>query len=504
MDSWSGMKKLRLIKEPITIPKHNAFPYQQEAVTSIRDLEYAAIFHEQGLGKTKIAIDILLYWLEKTTIDTVLIVTKKQLIHNWKQEFESHTFIKPEVLNSDRLNNHYVLRSPSRVIIANFEVLLFEKGQITSFLKARNVAIIIDESAKLKNPESKLTKTYHELSQQFHRRVIMTGTPVANRPYDIWSQIYFLDHGKSLGDDFSSFRKSIDLSNKLSGSIEMQNMFEQELSSLFKRISSFTVRETKNSAVVTLPDKVFYRESVELADTQKLLYDKIRNDLQVEVKKKGNLIIDDSTALVKRLLRLVQVASNPGLVDESYNEVSVKELALEKLIRHIVTKDEKCIVWSNFIENINKFQNRYTEYGAVKIHGGMKIVERNRSVEKFRLPEYRIIFATPASAKEGLTLTEANHVIFYDRSFSLDDYLQAQDRIHRISQQKTCYIYNIIASETIDEWIDILLSAKQNAAALAQGDISFDEYKLNADYSFGDIIKEILNINDELEEGFIE
>ena len=93
-------------------------------------------------------------------------------------------------------------------------------------------------------------------------------------------------------------------------------------------------------------------------------------------------------------------------------------------------------------------------------------------------------------------MTEANHVIFYDRGFSLDDYLQAQDRIHRISQTKACYVHNIIANDTIDDWVDLLLGAKQNAAALAQRDVSLDEYKKKADYSFGDVVKAILNIND--------
>ena len=75
------------------------------------------------------------------------------------------------------------------------------------------------------------------------------------------------------------------------------------------------------------------------------------------------------------------------------------------------------------------------------------------------------------AAKEGLTLTTANHAIFYDRSFSLDDYLQAQDRIHRISQTRDCYIHILIARDTIDEWVDVLLTAKYRAAQLAQGDI---------------------------------
>jgi SNF2 family DNA or RNA helicase len=86
----------------------------------------------------------------------------------------------------------------------------------------------------------------------------------------------------------------------------------------------------------------------------------------------------------------------------------------------------------------------------------------------------------------------ANHVIFYDRGFSLDDYLQAQDRIHRISQKKTCYIHNIIINDSIDEWVDVLLKSKQNAAFLAQGDITLKEYQQIADYSFGDLIKSVL------------
>ena len=72
------LKRIHLLKEPNLMAKYDAFPYQREAFEAIKDLEYAAIFHEQGLGKTKIAIDLLLYWLSNTSIDTVLIVTKKQ------------------------------------------------------------------------------------------------------------------------------------------------------------------------------------------------------------------------------------------------------------------------------------------------------------------------------------------------------------------------------------------------------------------------------------------
>lgn len=267
------------------------------------------------------------------------------------------------------------------------------------------------------------------------------------------------------GNNFSDFKEQTDLSNKLSGDEDLQESFEKELSGIFEKIRAFSVRETKNSGIISLPDKVYIREETELSPEQSALYQQIREELRVEVVKNGEKIIDDSSAMVKRLLRLIQVTSNPLLIDESFKGKSAKEDILNELINGVLAKEEKCIVWTSFIENVDYFNKSYSQIGAVKIHGGMKITERNRSVEKFRLPEYKVLFATPASAKEGLTLTEANHVIFYDRGFSLDDYLQAQDRIHRISQTKTCYVHNIIARETIDEWIDVLLKAKQNAAS---------------------------------------
>lgn len=486
------MKKVHLTREPDLSAKLTAFSYQKEAVDAVKDLEYAAVFHEQGLGKTKIAIDVLLYWLDETSIDTVLIVTKKQLVQNWLREFQIHTRIKPSVLSSNKQDNFYVFTGPARVVVTNFEVLASEKEQFKLYLRTRNVAIIIDESAKLKNPGSNITKTFFELGPQFKRRIIMTGTPVANRPYDIWAQIFFLDQGKSLGTDFYSFKKKTDLSNKLAGNPELQQDFEKMLSEINSKISKFSVRETKNSGIIHLPDKVYLKEQAIFEAEQKELYDRIREELKIEIVKDGEVQEDDSSAIVKRLLRLVQVTSNPWLVDESYRGKSAKKAVLNRLIEQIIASGEKCIVWSNFIENIDEFTKEYSEFGSVKIHGGMKMCDRNRSVECFRTDEFNILFATPASAKEGLTLTMANHVIFYDRGFSLDDYLQAQDRIHRISQKKTCYIHNIIMDESIDEWIDVLLNAKQNAASLTQGDITLSEYNQIADYSFGDLIRAIL------------
>jgi SNF2 family DNA or RNA helicase len=82
--------------------------------------------------------------------------------------------------------------------------------------------------------------------------------------------------------------------------------------------------------------------------------------------------------------------------------------------------------------------------------------------------------------------------MFYDRSFSLDDYLQAQDRIHRISQDRECHIYNLIMADSVDEWVDVLLAAKHMAAKLGQGDIDVEAYGAGISYEFAAMLKTVL------------
>lgn len=489
------MSNLRHIETTNLTAKLTAFPYQHEAFLAIKDKPYAAIFHEQGLGKTKIAIDLLLYWLDKRDIDTVMIVTKKTLVANWVGEFDTHTNLRPKVLDTKKKSNYFVLNSAARVIVTNFETISTEQDRLQLFLKTRNVAIIIDESTKIKNPESKLTQDFFAISALFKIKVIMTGTPVANRPYDIWAQIYFLDEGNSLGTNFAEFKAMCDLSNDLQEDESKRMIFEDSVAGIYNKIKDFSVRETKDSGIITLPSKIYHAVTVGFEQKQFEMYETLRKEMVLTLTRGDETILDESTETIKRLLRLVQITSNPKLIDESYVGDSAKEKLLDQLIERIISQDEMVIVWSIYTGNIDMFCKKYAKYGAVKITGKMAVEERNKSVAAFKSGKAKLLFATPQSAKEGLTLTIANNAIFYDRGFNLDDYLQAQDRIHRISQKRDCHIYNLMVEDSIDIWIDYLLKAKQRAAFLAQGDINLKDYKDEADYSFANIVHEILNTN---------
>jgi len=489
------MPRIMLRKHPRLDAKHEAFAYQAEAVKAVRDLEYSAIFHEQGLGKTKIAVDLMLYWIEKRIMDTVLLVVKKSLIRNWQRELAVHTYISPRILTQNRRANFFVFNSPARVVLTHYEAVLSERDRISLFCKTRDVGVILDESAKIKNPETELTQALLSLAPLFKRRVIMTGTPVANRPHDIWAQIRFLDQGASLGDDFAGFRRTVDLSNKLGGDGVAQGRLEEQLGGIWSRISPFSVRETKRSGVISLPEKTITSVVTEWEPRQRDLYQQIRDNLRAVVIKDGLPAEDRAEVVLKRLLRLVQIASNPMLVDPSYRGEPGKLPYLRDLVSKVAAEGEKAIIWTSFTENVDWLMKELAAWNPRRVHGKLAIEARNRAIEQFLEEEKaRLLIATPGAAKEGLTLSVANHVVFYDRSFSLDDYLQAQDRIHRISQERPCFVYNLLMEDSVDQWVDALLHAKELAAQLAQGDISRDYYKSQMTYEFGDILKQILGM----------
>lgn len=486
---------LHVSREGSRTAKHQGFPYQIEAVEAIKDLEYAAVFHEQGLGKTKIAIDLALSWLRQGVVDSVLFVTKKALVRNWRDEIRRHSFLSPRVLDQNRRENFFAFNSPARFYLTHYEVCMSEFNRLSLFLKTRKVGVICDEAQKFKNPKSNVAQALFSLASGFPRRVILTGTPIANRPYDIWSLIYFLDSGKSLGDSYEAFKYELDLQSDLVGDSQRRDAFEGGLGRLFDRVHRFSVRETKQSAGISLPTKSVENIVVDAEDRQAEIYRSYREDLRAIVVRGGIPRLDDADDVLKRLLRLVQIASNPHLVDQSYTAIPGKLEALLPLLATAIGADAstKTIVWTSFTENADWLAKSLREYGAIRLHGKMSMDDRHRSVTRFKTdPDVRVLVATPGAAKEGLTLTVANYAVFFDRSFSLDDYLQAQDRIHRISQDRPCYVYNLIMRDTVDEWVDELLSAKHLAAQLGLADITKEEYAAAANYTFAETLQRVL------------
>lgn len=484
---------IKVVREPTLNAKHSAFDYQQSAVNKLLPLDYGAVFHEQGLGKTKIALDLSLQWISAGIIDSIIICTKKHLVANWQREIVEHTFIHPRLFTQDKAANFRAVNSPARIYLAHYEIFATSPARFRLFLKTRRLGIILDEAQKIKNPESKVSQALFSLREGFVKRVIMTGTPIPNRPYDIWAPIFFLDSGKALGPSFDAFRSRLDLHAAAKHNANLRTSFEQDLERIWTSIEPFATRETKASSGIHLPPKHYQKLEVDLEPRQRELYERVRDELKAVFIEQGLPRLDQADDILKRLLRLVQITSTPLTVDESYSAVPGKYPPLENAVQQMHDRGEKVIVWTTFLKSANWLARELQPFGVAVHHGDMAPAERAKNIRSFEgNPDCRVLVATPASAKEGLTLTVANNVIFYDRSFSLDDYLQAQDRIHRISQKRDCNIVTIVARDSIDEWIDSLVNAKGLAAALAQGDISREHFSKEMTYGFDEILKRVL------------
>src|SRR5690606_28443906 len=119
--------------------------------------------------------------------------------------------------------------------------------------------------------------------------------------------------------------------------------YGQSLLELFPKISAFSLRETKAGSGLQLPGKVYYTEVAKWEPTQRAIYETARQDLQLEVRRNGVVQKDDIDLLLKRLLRLLQIASNPAILDETYEKEPGKVTALTNLLDATSSANEKAI-----------------------------------------------------------------------------------------------------------------------------------------------------------------
>ncbi|MFZ1809132.1 MAG: DEAD/DEAH box helicase [Cyclobacteriaceae bacterium] len=462
-------------------PRTKPFTHQVEAINYVEKKDEVALFDEQGLGKTKIVIESICNNISSGHINGALIICKKNLIHNWQEEIETHSFLKSIVLRGTARERGIKFMGFAHFYLLNYESVRKELERIKMFLKVRKLAIVLDESHAIKNPESLASQSILQLSKFAAKKIIISGTPIANKPEDLWSQFFFLDNGKLLGSSFAAFKSTYSFDPSSTETF----LNKKKYSELSLLIGNNSIRRKKND-VLELPEKKFIDKYVELTGLQKQMYHDLNRDLYLEVQNMdGENVIDESSEILKKLLRLIQISSNPKLIDNSYNEVPAKFHAIDEILNKIINEGEKVIIWSSFVGNIKALSKLYGKFGTRTIFGELSIDQRNKNLDRFKKDrDCRILIANPAAAREGLTLTVANNAIYLDRNFNLVDYLQSQDRIHRISQTKECNIFKLITRDSIDIYVDEILSRKHYLADFVQGtskSINFTETLTRSD-----------------------
>ena len=328
--------------------------------------------------------------------------------------------------------------------------------------------VILDEAQAIKNPSSKQTKTIKSLKAK--NRIALTGTPIENDLTNLWSLYDFLNKGL-LGTSTEFKRFASSLKDNPSGYSRLKTM-----------ISPFMLRRLKTDKTIIsdLPEKMEMTDYVTLSKKQRVLYKKYVDDIAKLLEKTK---LDDDPMkrrglVLASLLKLKQICNHPDQfsgADGFAESDSGKFEMLEELCRTIYEKRERVLVFTQFKEICSALDTFLAGVFGIQgfvLHGGTSITKRNKMVEEFQSDTYipYMVISVKAGGT-GLNLTNANHVIHFDRWWNPAVENQATDRAFRIGQTKNVMVHKFVCRGTIEEKIDELIRSKTE---LAQNVISAD------------------------------
>ena len=328
--------------------------------------------------------------------------------------------------------------------------------------------VILDEAQAIKNPSSKQTKSIKSLKAK--KRIALTGTPIENDLTNLWSLYDFLNKGL-LGTSTEFKRFASSLKENPSGYSKLKAM-----------ISPFMLRrlKTDKSIISDLPEKMEMTDYVTLSKKQRVLYKKYVDDLAKLLEKAK----DDEDPMKRRglvlasLLKLKQICNHPDQFNgaDGFSEKdSGKFEMLKDICQTIYEKRERVLVFTQFKEicpALDDFLSGVFGIRGFVLHGGTPIAKRNKMVEEFQSDTYipYMVISVKAGGT-GLNLTNANHVVHFDRWWNPAVENQATDRAFRIGQTKNVMVHKFVSRGTIEEKIDELIKSK---IELAQNVISAD------------------------------
>ena len=251
-------------------------------------------------------------------------------------------------------------------------------------------------------------------------------------------------------------------------SIQVVHAF-QNLGELSDKVKGFSYRVLKEDCL-DLPPKVFIKRHVALTPDQKKVYKQMKDNALAMLNGK----VTTTMTVLTQLMRLHQITCGHFTADDGSTQ-AVESNRLNELMDILEDIDGKVIIWANYQmsvgEIIKALVKRYGEESYVHYYGLTAQEDRQDFIRKFQNdPKCRFLVGTPQTGGYGITLTQANTVIYYSNGYDLEKRLQSEDRAHRIGQKKTVTYIDLIAEDTVDEKIVKALRGKINIASEVMGE----------------------------------
>lgn len=434
------------------------FEHQMESFNYALTHNKFVLGDEQGLGKTKQALDIAVARKHKMR-HCLIVCGVNNLKWNWYKEVEIHTNEKAHILGSrvNRKGKTVIGSSAERLadlkqihdeyfLITNIETLRDKsiQSQIKKMCSDGIIGMtIIDEIHKCKNSQSKQGKAIHCCCSYY--RLALTGTPLMNNPVDLYNVLKWLEV------ENHSLTYFKNLYCEMGGFGGYEIIGYKNLDHLENSLNKNMLRRRKEE-VLDLPPKIYTDELLDLDSSQDKLYRDVTNQI-IEDIDRIMLLPNPLTELI----RLRQVTSNPNILT-SKNITNVK---YDRILDILESTTDKVIIFSNWTKVINPLYIKLSSlgYNPALVTGESKdpILEMN----KFQSDNTcKVILGTTPALGTGYTLTAANTVIFIDEPWSKAIKDQAEDRCHRIGTKGTVNIITLICKDTIDERIHQIIKDK--------------------------------------------
>ena len=424
-------------------------PYQAKGLAWLLFMQRlglgACLADDMGLGKTLQVIALLV--AVKGSLRPSLIVVPASLVGNWQAELARFAPSLRVMIASKETHAR-----EAEVVIATYQFLTRSKA----LLAMEWNVVVLDEAQAIKNPGALQTQTVKTLRAQM--RIALTGTPVENRPGDLWSLFDFLNPG--LLGSAAAFAETIKrLGNRYAPLRQLVQPY------LLRRM------KTDKRIIADLPDKTEVKALCALTKKQATLYTRLVQELKRTLDDPSLPPLQRNGLVLSFLIKFKQVCNHPShwSGDGQFKpEDSGKFARLAEICSELAERQERVLVFTQFAEMCEPLMQHLGQvFGrpGLMLNGSTPVKQRAQLVEKFQASDGPPFFVISVKAGgTGLTLTAASHVIHFDRWWNPAVENQATDRAFRIGQKKNVLVHKFIVPGTIEERVDRLMEGKQQLA----------------------------------------
>lgn len=476
----------------MVIPKTTPRPYQASELAANGSKSAWGIFWEPGLGKSKLLIDTFAELEDAGEVDALFVLAPNGVHYNWvRKELPRHLPMDAKVMlwQTKKAKNlghkdwaQVVLEheGPS-VLSMSYDALMTDAGQkyAKAFLDGRSCLYAFDESHWLKSPGAKRTIRASASAKRAPYLRLSTGTLVADSPFDVFSQLKLLKpdvwdkigcrSSEAFKATFGVWEKSYGRDREYPVLVRYRN-----LDLLHEIVDSMGSRLVAEDAGLVLPPKRYEKRYFDLTPEQRRHYEDLRKEFSTLFA--GDYV--DAPLAITRLLRLQQVTSgflpseDPERDDVKLAPIGSQNLRVELMLDIVRERPgEQGIIWAKYRQDITLILAALRGVGVTAVRYDGLTKDLPGALEDFWTGHAQMFVSNPAKGGEGLTLNEAQYMIWYNNSHKLIHRTQGAKRNDRIGQEADELVhYDLIARGTVDELIVDTLRSKATWAAVVQGD----------------------------------